>query len=34
MTNEQATKIIADELARAEKKHPQWDGIRHGHSLI
>ena len=34
MTNEQATKIIADELARAEKKHPQWDGIRHGHSII
>jgi len=34
MTTEQCTKLIADELDRAEKKHPQWDGHRHGHSVI
>jgi hypothetical protein len=34
MTIDQATKLIADELARAEAKHPHWDGPRHGHSVI
>lgn len=34
MTNEQAAKLITDEVERAEAKHPQWDGIRHGHSVI
>ena len=34
MTNEQAAKLITDEVERAEAKHPKWDGIRHGHSVI
>jgi len=34
MTNEQAAKLITDELERAELKHPEWDGPRHGHSVI
>lgn len=34
MTNDQALKLIGDELARAEAKHPKWDGKRHGHSVI
>lgn len=34
MTTDQATKLIADELDRAEAKHPAWHGARHGHSVI
>jgi len=34
MTNEQCVQLIAEELARAELKHPKWDGHRHGHSVI
>ena len=34
MTNEQVLKLIGDELARAETKHPTWNGKRHGHSVI
>lgn len=34
MTNDQVAKLITDELERAEKKHPRWDGARHGHSII
>ena len=34
MTNDQVLKLIGDELARAESKHPKWDGARHGHSVI
>jgi hypothetical protein len=34
MTNEQSVKLIQDELDRAEAKHPKWDGVRHGHSVI
>ena len=34
MTNDQAAKLITDEVERAETKHPKWDGHRHGHSVI
>jgi hypothetical protein len=34
MTNDQVTKLLTDEVERAESKHPQWDGHRHGHSVI
>lgn len=34
MTNNQAAKLITDEVERSETKHPHWDGIRHGHSVI
>lgn len=34
MTNDQSVQLIKDELARAEAKHPQWDGRRHGQSVI
>jgi hypothetical protein len=34
MTNDQSVKLIQDELDRAEAKHPKWDGVRHGHSVI
>lgn len=34
MTNEQAAKLLTDEVKRAEAKHPGWDGVRHGHSVI
>lgn len=34
MTNEQIVQLVVDELNRAEKKHPDWDGHRHGQSVI
>lgn len=34
MTNEQSAQLIIEEVQRAEAKHPNWDGIRHGHSVI
>lgn len=34
MTNDQSVNLIAEELSRAETKHPKWDGHRHGHSVI
>jgi hypothetical protein len=34
MTNDQLAKLITEEVERAEAKHPQWDGVRHGQSVI
>ena len=34
MTNEQCAALLVAELERAEKKHPAWNGKRHGHSVI
>ena len=34
MTNDQVAKLIIHELELAEMKHPEWDGPRHGHSVI
>jgi hypothetical protein len=34
MTNAHIAKLVIEELEVAEKKHPAWDGIRHGQSVI
>lgn len=34
MTNEQIAKLVIEEIERAEAKHPDWLGARHGHSVI
>ena len=34
MTNDQCLDLIDQEVRRAETKHPSWNGVRHGESVI